>query len=317
MFDYIDGDVGYLLGLLYGRGEFSESGGSRTLRITFDFKSLEAEGLTKKYDQLDQLKISLADSRERLNELLEVNLRQSDTDTSVTLYANFTKNTISWRNLRLITENKSSYREFKIIQSILDQPVDILTEIIRGLADSCGFIRTSNIHYNYHRVFFQITNHNWKLPIQICHILQQKLKIPVQTITWGHPNIREPGKIKVKPTSTSWAREHQIKVFANDFQKCGFGFKYKNEILNELAEYNIALGKGNTKFCFPKSKLRKRKTRRRKHPCENHKLLPEELRGKHFSNFRKICYALGCRQKELNKENTTHELYDEDAEIIE
>jgi len=82
------------------------------------------------------------------------------------------------------------------------------------------------------RVYIEISNRNWFLPTQLCQLLQS-LTVPMQYIGWGHPNIRG-------GNGTSWAKEHQLKIYAEDFQSIGFYITHKNEALEELAEYNKA-----------------------------------------------------------------------------
>ena len=42
------------------------------------------------------------------------------------------------------------------------------------------------------------------------------LQVPVQNINYGHPNLRDP---KNKIGNRAWAKEHQMKIFAEDYEK--------------------------------------------------------------------------------------------------
>ena len=165
-----------------------------------------------------------------------------------------------------------------------------MKEFIRGFADVSANIRRSNRDINgLHRVYFDILNSNWKLPVQICNLLQEKLKIPVSEIIWGHPNLRDP---KAKKLSGENFREHQLRVYAHEFIKIGFYIEHKQNILSMLAEEN----KNNKyyregKFCLGYGRKRKKA----KHPQENSSKLPRYIRGKHFDAYWQICAVCGCK----------------------
>ena len=296
--DYMDPDVAYLLGLVLVRGSLHESRGTRTLLIEIDFTALTADGITKTYNSRDQFELSINRVRERINELLEVNIDRNVSESQVSLTANFTKNTIAWRNLRMLTQGVSSFRNMVIPDFFFEFEPEIKRELILGVADACGYVRKSNNYYDIHRTYLQINNSNWILPIQLCYILQQDLGVPVQLIQWGHPNVREPNRTDVRPEHHTWAREHQIKIFAEHFEPIGFSeaFEFKNEILKELADYNRSINH-ESGFCNPKKKKLRANQKKPKHPCEGHELIPEGLRSKHFNTYWQICRKLGCSQK--------------------
>ena len=80
----------------------------------------------------------------------------------------------------------------------------------------------------------------------------------------------------------AWAREHQIKVFADDFENIGFYMSHKQEVLEELAEYNTKKKFPKAKFCSPP----KRRKNKMNHPSESSDKLPQEIRGKHYKRAR-------------------------------
>ncbi|MDO9576587.1 MAG: hypothetical protein Q7J16_01750, partial [Candidatus Cloacimonadales bacterium] len=133
----------------------------------------------------------------------------------------------------------------------------------------------------------EISNKNWFLPVQICKLMQS-LNVPITNLNYGHPNLRDPQALS---KSTSWAKEHQIKIYADDFEKIGFYITHKSEALRELSEYNKANFKNTHKLC---EGITRRAGKKAIHPHENHKKLPPELSGKHFDAFREICKCLGC-----------------------
>jgi len=310
--DYMDPDVAYLYGLIIARGTFREANETKMLYIDLEFTSLEAEGEQRRIINIrEAINIALNRTRDRLSDILGVQPRLIENSYSIGIKVSFPGSTITWRLLRKLTEGKSTYREFTIPEYFYDFDTTILQEFMRGVADGCGFIRPSNQYTDgYHRVYIQIANANWILPIQLCKILQQRLEVPVQVIQWGHPNTREPNRIDVDVNNTSWAREHQIKIFAEDFEKIGFSFAYKREILKELAEKNKSRGHKIRKLCNP---LQKRYRREKPpHPCENSPLLPENLKGKHFNSYFEICKALGCDQGIPSPQMTFELAEDED-----
>lgn len=120
--DYLDEDVAYLLGLLLVRGQLRQTDGVKQLILDFPFKNLEAASVRRKFNQRNEILLSLMPIRERINELLEVNLRQELGEHSVQLIADFTKNTMAWRNLRMLTQSKQDFRHFEVPKLIFEAP---------------------------------------------------------------------------------------------------------------------------------------------------------------------------------------------------
>jgi hypothetical protein len=290
--DYIDEDVAYFLGLLTARGEISQSGNVKRIAIEFPFKNLEVDGITKKYEQKNQLIVGLQPSIKRISELTEANILPSDTEHSVILAIESIRNSMFWRNVNLIMKNRSSYLEFEIPLQIYEATDQIKKEFLRGYADVAATARKSNVDQaGKHRIYLDVLNQNWVLPVELCHLLQEHLNIPVQTITYGHPNLRDPhGKEYKAGRPDAWAREHQIKVYCEAFSKVGFYMPHKQEILEELASFNRK-NFGDAAFCSPPKKLGKTKF---KHPGEKSEKLPKALRGKHYTAYWQICADLGC-----------------------
>ncbi len=291
--NYLDPDVAYFLGLIAIRGTLLESGSDKRIIIEFPFKSLTAHGTTKKFDQKQHIDIAVNHIRERLEELLEGHIQIKRGASQVTFVVRFLRNSMTWRNIRYLFGDKTSYTEFQIPRSIFDSPDETTKlEFMRGVADAGGFIRQSNYHPNKkRRVYIEVNNQNWFLPIELCALLQQHLKVPVQNLQWGHPNVRQPNQ----PKGTSWAKEHQIKIFAEAFGKVGFHVGYKQEILEEFIEEDARNPAAIPPNCNPNPKIRKIK-KKPAHPGEKSNILPAVLRGKHFDGYWQICLALGCQQ---------------------
>ena len=292
MLDYLDEDVSYLLGLIIARGTFIEEGTIRRLVITFPFRNLEAIGIDKKFDQKESFLLSLYPIRDRLGELAGVEPRVVEETDRIDIIFEFTRSTMFWRNLRAITRNKTDHFEFEIPKEIFEAPKSVQKEFLRGYADVAGSARWANRdQLGRARIYLDVLNRNWRLPIQLCHLLQDHLDVPVNTITWGHPNIRDPNLADYNAgRKGAWAREHQVKIYAEAFEKIGFYIKHKQEILDELADYNKENFEKPPEFCNPPKRVRSKPI----HPEEDSDRLPEEIRGKHYDAYWQICCDLGC-----------------------
>lgn len=275
--DYIDPDVAYFIGLVTARGEISDRGRVKRISVEFPFRNLKVEGIKKKITQKDKILLSLDHVINRVNELTDVSIRKHESERSVFLIVETLKNTMFLRNTKLLMKGKTTYYEFEVPEPIFESEETVKKEFIRGFADVAGSARWANRNrWGKCRVYLDVLNSpfNWRLPTQICYLLQDHLKIPVDVIQWGHPNTRDPSlKEYGKGRKDAWAREHQIKVFADDFEKIGFYMSHKQEILEELAEYNREKGFDKAKFCKPPKRIRKKQ----KHPSEKSKKLPSEI----------------------------------------
>ena len=286
--DYLDADVAYLLGLLVARGELL-TGDSYRMVIHFPKGALLAQGEKFTFQVEKEIRLGMEKVRERLLELSGGDVQTVDKGDSLDLVIRLTRNTIMWRNIRMLLRNRSHFTVFEIPEVLFDKnvPVDVKREFARGFADVAGNIRPANRdQVGRHRVRLDVLNYpsNWKLPIQLCLFLQEQLNTPVPSIIWGHPNL-----------GREW-REHQINLYAEDFSKVGFFFDYKTQALEELAELNTKRFPTTiTSGCPGQRPARKRKP---KSPEEkNGDRLSPELVGKHFNAYWQICRALGCPRR--------------------
>ncbi len=291
--NYLDPDVAYLLGLVAIRGTLYETQGDKRIIIDFPFKSLIVEGVSTHADQGEQLDLAVNHLRRRLDELLEADLTVDRSPSAVSFKVRFLRNSMAWRNIRYLMGGKKAYTDFEVPRAIresADQTIKI--EFMRGVADAGGFIRNSNRYLNgKRRVYIEVNNRNWILPIQLCSLLQRDLDVPVQIIQWGHPNVRQPNV----QGGGAWAKEHQIKIFAEPFAKIGFYVRYKQKILEEFVAVDRQMTAGIPPKCNPNPELRQLR-RKPKHHAERSKVLPLPLRGKHFDAYWQICVAVGCTQ---------------------
>jgi intein/homing endonuclease len=299
---FLDPDMAYLVGLIVGRGIIRRIDGHKQLIIDFPFKNLIAEGITKIFNTKDKILLSLDETIDRLGELVGSAPGKQPSQNSVSLIFETTKNTLLWRNLDRILKGKGSFREMTIPKEIFSASEEIKKEFLRGFADVSGGIGKSGAYVNgRHRVYLITLYDNWDLLIKLCLLLQSKpLSIPVQTIDWGHPNIRN-GNLKRYNAGSKefWAKEHQLKVFAEYFESIGFRIIHKNEILKELAEFNRKnWPNAKSILCQPP---KKRLKMHRRHPEEDSTKLPSKLRSKHFDTYWQVCLELGCKQFKKEK----------------
>lgn len=287
----MDEDVAYLLGLLVARGTISEQRGERTLVLSFPFKSLIVTGPKQSYHQQTELQLAITQVRDRIGELLGGHTQVLVERSSCQIVTRLLQNTMGWRNLRLLTGGRNSFREFEIPEEVMSAPTSMQREFVRGLADAGGYIRRSNTAFGQRRrVYLEINNANWAVPVQLCYLLQHHLGVPVSIIQWGHPNVRTPYR---PDAGLGWTKEHQVKIFAEAFAPIGFNIRYKQELLEQIVGEDKTQFQGLLSFCNPSVQRRGAKP---PHPEEHSPRLPPSLQGRHFDNFKQICLALGCAQ---------------------
>ncbi len=284
--DYLDGDVAYLMGMVIGRGVITEKEGRWTVTVEFPFINPELEG----YDQFagfvtSILTRTLPRVKSLLGEAVDISVVP---ERKVQFTINLPSTHLVVRNFKQLLGEHFDYSEFTVPTVIEDASEEIAREFVRGFADVAGNIRRANRDQSgFHRVFLDVLSSNWTLPVQMCNLLQVKLKVPVHHILWGHPNLRDPRAKEPTPAR----REHQIRIYAHDFLKIGFYIDHKQAVLETLAKENQTQeGEKRSSFCHGYRRFR----RKASHPAENDERLPEFLRGKHFDAYWQICAECGC-----------------------
>ena len=288
--DYIDPDVGYLLGMLVARGEMVATGADYRVIVHFRKALLGARGLepVSKTEAEHGIQLSLHKVADRLRELTGADDRIVDSPGHIDLVLTLTRRTIAFRDLEMLFGEAREFRSFQVPDVITraDTPLEIKREFIRGFADVAGNIRPSNRDQKgRHRVRLDVLNAKgtWKTPVKICQLLQTDLGVDVPVITWGHPNMRR-----------NW-REHQINIYADDFLAVGFHFENKQKALKELAEFNETSGLHKQSGCPGARKLMRRKKKDKRE--KDSERLPDPILGKHFNAYWQICRALGCPRR--------------------
>ena len=282
---YIDADFAYLLGLITERGKLSELGGVRQISIEFPYQLLEVQGIEKKFNTSISIRLGLQAIRERILNLTDADITIINKETDITLMLRFLRNTMIWRNIQVHLQGKTSYEYFSVPNIFFSDniPRDWKREYIKEFADVAGNVRRSNRYADgANRVRLDILNYptNWEMPVQICTLLEEHLDIPVQLVTWGHPNLGRD------------FREHQINIFAIPFGNIGFSLEHKQGILEEFIEHDKRDFPAKLyNPCLGRKRVRNRKLKSKR---ENDERLDERIKGQHFNSYWQICKKLGC-----------------------
>lgn len=312
-------ELAYMLGMITGKGSIRRGSTHTDIIIEIPHKNLISEGMKAKLS----VKASLDDIRNILEPLIGVRLLSKQIKNKT--FLRFTKNNEDFL-IREINKHFSgliSCKEFQIPQEIFNSSSYIKKEFMIGISDVTAHIRSSNSAYGipyHHRVYIEIPV-NWFLVIDIANLLKE-LDIPIQNIDWGHPNTRDPNLEDYdKGKDSVWFREHQIKIYADEFEKIGFRIVHKMEALKNLAETNRAewdryakqkvnqarssnveekwkrrmghIEVSHHKFYW---ETREVKRDRPHHPMENSEKIPEIIRGRHFDSWKEICNVLGYKE---------------------
>lgn len=195
--------------------------------------------------------------------------------------------------------NTRNYYEFHLPKQAYDFDSENKTELINGLLDTAGFPSTGgwlnrdgrNGHGRM-RAYFQIVR-NWNLVVELDNFLRSEFELPIHTIDWGHPNIRD-GNLKdyFETNPTSWSREHQLKFFPEYYQGFRFRLSHKQKLFEELIAHNERAG-FDEKWDWTPGKILEAKLKAY-HPGEADPRLPEAVR-RHFDAFWQVNLALGCK----------------------
>lgn len=292
--------MAYLLGMITGNGEIQRGPTETTITIEIPHKKLETEF---EHDVAIYVKASVADIKGILDPLLGTSLKFVLGQTRSHL--SFTKQNEDYliRELLRYLGGATSSRNVRIAPEVFDFTLDERKEFVKGFADVTGYIRRSNalISKTNHRVFFEIPV-NWYLVIDFCNLLKS-IDVPVQNIDWAHPNLRDGDCKKYKEGYPNfWKKEHQVKVWAVEYQPIGFNIIHKQDALDIFAEEQkkpfAEKGKdysATTHKYYWESTARKKKHKH--HPGQNDEFIPEKIRGKHYSSWRDIAKNLGYSKK--------------------
>jgi hypothetical protein len=245
-----------------------------------------------------------------ISEYLDCEMRISPGNYSTHLFLDFPSNSRSWSQIQEDFPVGQSHHDFHIPESLVHRNYESKTEFINGLLDTAGFVNAGgwlprdgiNGHGRM-RLYFQVVR-NWPLVVEIDNFLRQQFQIPIQTIDWGHPNIRSAGGSESSGSATT--REHQIKIFPEFMEEFQFRISCKQSLFSELLLHNKRVGFSQREDWFP-PRVIPDSQRKATHKSEGDLRLPLKVR-RHFDAFWQINLELGCtylesmRQESVNAE---------------
>ena len=283
--------MAYLIGMILGNGEVQRKSDTTTITVELPHKNLiDDEGREVSV----YVKSSLADIRGIVEPLICYSLPISQTKRATQFSFTMPNADYTMREILRFIGNGVHHSTMTMNDELFGMKTDEKKELLRGIADVTGYIRKSNIAFGQdgcHRVYIEIPG-NWQMVIDIANMLKD-LDIPVQTIDFGHPNFRDSNLKKYNEGKPYyWKKEHQVKIWANEFLPIGFNIVHKQRALeryaDELLDY---LDEEKThQFYWQKTIRRKEKPT---HPMENDESLPLSIRGKHYESWTELAKELG------------------------
>ena len=284
-------EMAYLVGMILGNGEMQRGTQETTITIDIPYKNLYTDDLK---DVSVYVKASTVDIRSIVEPLIGHDLIVTQTKHSTKM--SFTKNNNEYvvREIVRLISGGTHHSSMRMNPDLFNIATDEKKALLRGIADVTGYIRKSNIAFGQdgaHRVYIEIPG-NWYMVIDIANMLKL-VDVPVQTIDFGHPNFRDGKMVKYNQGHPNfWKKEHQIKIFANEFLAIGFNISHKQEALEKYSEELLEFidPEKTHKFYWEKPI---RRTIKPLHPGESDECLPREIRGRHFDSWTDLAGVLG------------------------
>jgi len=292
----MNNEMAYLLGMVCGNGEIQRGSTETTISVEIPHKKLTTEN---NQDVQIYVRASIADIRAIVEPLIGAGIEFIQTRSATSISFVKPNSNYIMRELLRFIGNASSHENIRINSEVYEFTRDEKVQFLKGFADVTGYIRRSNYYYDkhVHRVYLEVP-HNWYLVTDICNILKD-VDVPVQNINWGHPNFRDgslanfnEGKIN------SWKKEHQIKIFANEFRPIGFAVVHKAETLEQLANELVETLKAEGIDVSARThrfywEVRGSSRNRPYHPCVNDDFIPEQIRGRQYNSWKDVARDLG------------------------
>lgn len=284
-------EMAYLLGMVLGNGEIQQNTTHTTITIDIPYKNLYTDDLK---NVAIYVKASIVDIRAIIEPLIghELTITESKHSTK----ASFTKRNDEYviRELLRLIGGGRHHSTMRMNPEIFTIAIDQKKALLRGIADVTGYIRNSNNAFGQdgaHRVYIEIPG-NWHMVIDIANLLKD-VDVPVQTIDFGHPNFRDSSLDKYHDNKPNyWKKEHQLKVYANEFLPVGFNIKHKQDSLEKYADELLKVFDPAKTHKFYWEKV-VRRANKPIHPGENDASLPEEIIGRHFDSWTDLARILG------------------------
>ena len=291
----MDSGTAYLIGMILGNGEVQRMSDNTTFTIDIPYKNIRTDD---DRDVQVYVKASLIDIRSIIDPILGTD------PLLVTSGRNSTKLSFTGTNSREYVREINDYigsgtrqQNMKMTDKVFSLSADHRKSLLRGLADVTAYIRKSNIAFgqeNQYRVYIEVPQ-NWQMLIDIANLLKS-VDVPVQTIDFAHPNFRDSQRKKYDEGKPDFGKkEHQIKVWANEFLPIGFNIQHKQEALERYAEALLtAMDPEITHKCYWEKPVRRKK--RPNHPGEDDPFILEKVRGKHYDSWTDLARDLGYHE---------------------
>lgn len=287
-------EMAYLLGMILGNGEVKR--GKSTTRITIDIPHKNVYTDDGK-DSAVYVRASLIDIESIIKPLISTELIYVTGKRSTQLIFEKSNDEYITRELIRLVGAGTKHNTMAFHDDLFNLTTDEKRSLLRGFVDVTAYIRKSNIAFGkegQHRVYIEIPG-NWEMVIDVANMLKS-IDIPIQTIDFGHPNFRDSNLKKYNEGKKGyWKKEHQIKIWANEFLPIGFNIKHKQLALEFYSEELLkCLSPDQTHKFYWQKPIRKRK--KLLHPAENDSSLPKAIRGQHFESWTEIAETLGYHE---------------------
>ncbi|MCL1946490.1 MAG: hypothetical protein FWF51_04960 [Chitinivibrionia bacterium] len=291
----MNNEMAYLLGMVCGNGEIQRGKVDTTIAISIPHKVIKTDDF---HDIKLYVKASLENIRKNIEPLISTGIETSQSDTVTRLSFTKPKDDYLIRELGRYIGNATSYENVILHEDVFSFTKDERIMLLRGIADVTGYVRRSNQYLKSyeHRVYIEIM-YNWDLAIKICNLLKS-VDIPVQVLNFAHPNFRDSHLERYnKGSKDFWKKEHQIKIWVNEFMPIGFGILHKQQALvnftNEfISQYDgkKPLAQYTHRYYWQSREIEKT---RPTHPEVDSSFIPQEIRGKQFSSWKQMAKELG------------------------
>jgi len=285
-------EMAYLIGMILGNGEIQKGNKETNVTIDIPHKNLYTDDFK---DVKVYVKASVLDICNIVQPLIGSTLRFTQVDSSTKLSFSKPNEDYLIRQVLKFVGNGSRHSTMKMSPELFNITKDEKKSLLRGMADVTGYIRRSNIAYGQtgaHRVYIEIPG-NWQMVIDVSNLLKD-IDIPIQTIDFGHPNFRDSNLKKYNEGKPHyWKKEHQIKIFANEFIPIGFNIKHKQDALEKYSEELLKYFDSEKTHKFYWDKNSKKGKNKPIHPAEKDNSLPIEIRGKHYNSWTELAKDLG------------------------
>ena len=292
----MNNEMAYLLGMICGNGEIKRGNFETVFSIEMPHKKLTTE---EHHDIKLYVKASMNDIRSLIEPLVGTGLSFTQSKAATVLSFSKPNTDYTAREILQYIGMATSHNDVKLHEKIFAFSKDEKRQFLKGFADVTGYIRRSNYFFDkyMHRVYLEIP-YNWELVIDISNLLKD-LDVPVHSIDWAHPNMRDPKLVKYNNGNHGfWKKEHQIKIYANEFLPIGFGVIHKQqslemfsaELITGLQSQGVKVSDKTHFFYWQRKGKSKCKPL---HPCEHDDFIPVGIRGKHFDSWKEIAKDLG------------------------